>query len=74
MAAYALGLGIPFLLTALFLGRALRLIAGIRRHIGAIERATGALLVAVGVLMLTGGFSGLSFWLLDTFPALATIG
>jgi cytochrome c-type biogenesis protein len=74
MSAYALGLGIPFLLTALFLGRAMRLTAGLRRHMGAIERVTGALLVAVGLLMLTGGFSGLSFWLLDTFPTLATIG
>ena len=40
----------------------------------AIERATGALLVVVGVLMLTGAFSNLSFWLLETFPALGRIG
>ena len=36
--------------------------------------AIGALLVAVGVAMLTGAFSGMSYWLLETFPALATIG
>jgi cytochrome c-type biogenesis protein len=35
---------------------------------------TGALLVAVGLMMLTGAFSGLSYWLLETFPGLATIG
>jgi cytochrome c-type biogenesis protein len=74
MAAYALGLGVPFLLTALFLGRAMRLMAGIRRHMPAIERVTGVLLVGVGLLMLTGGFSDLSFWLLETFPALGQIG
>ena len=34
----------------------------------------GALLVAVGVLMMTGAFETLAFWLLETFPALATIG
>ena len=74
MAAYAMGLGIPFLLTALFLGRAMGVMSGLKRHMPAIERATGALLVLVGVLMLTGAFSNLSFWLLDTFPALARIG
>ena len=69
-----MGLGLPFLLTALFLGRALGLMAGLKRHMPAVERAMGVLLVGVGVLMLTGGFSDLSFWLLDTFPALARIG
>jgi cytochrome c-type biogenesis protein len=34
----------------------------------------GALLVLVGIMMLTGGFSAMSFWLLETFPALAEIG
>jgi cytochrome c-type biogenesis protein len=74
MGAYALGLGVPFLLTALFLGRATRLMSGLKRHMPAVERATGSLLVLVGVLMLTGGFSTLSFWLLETFPALGRIG
>ena len=74
MAAYAVGLGVPFLLTALFLGRALELMAGLRRHMPAIERAMGVLLVGVGLMMLTGAFSNLSFWLLETFPALGRIG
>ena len=30
----------------------------------------GVLLVGVGLLMLTGAFSDLSFWLLETFPPL----
>ena len=74
MAAYAVGLGLPFLLTALFLGRALTLMAGLKRHMAAVERAMGVLLVGVGLLMLTGGFSDLSYWLLETFPALGLIG
>jgi len=74
MGAYALGLGLPFLLTALFLGRAMTLMAGLRRHMATVERVTGALLMAVGLMMLTGAFSSLSFWLLETFPALAGIG
>ncbi|HVL21260.1 MAG TPA: cytochrome c biogenesis protein CcdA [Amaricoccus sp.] len=74
MGAYALGLGIPFVLTAVFLGRAMRLMRGLKRHMATIERVMGVLLVAVGLLMLTGGFSGMSFWLLETFPGLARIG
>jgi cytochrome c-type biogenesis protein len=74
MGAYALGLGIPFLLTALFLSRALRLMAGLRRHMATVERVMGLLLLGVGLMMLTGAFSDLSFWLLEAFPALARIG
>jgi len=74
MGAYAAGLGLPFLLTALFLDRAVSLMARMKRNMGAVQRITGALLVAVGLLMLTGAFSGVSYWLLETFPALATIG
>ena len=50
MAAYAAGLGVPFLLTALFLGRAMGVMSGLKRHMATVERVTGGLLVAVGVL------------------------
>ncbi len=52
--AYALGLGIPFLLVALGFGWAARSIAFLRRHIRAINLAGGVLLVAIGVLMVSG--------------------
>jgi cytochrome c-type biogenesis protein len=74
MGFYAAGLGLPFLLTALFLRRAIGIMAGLKRHMGTIERAMGVLLVGVGLLMMTGAFSALSFWLLETFPALGQIG
>ena len=34
----------------------------------------GALLVLTGVAFLTGGDQNVSFWLLETFPALAKLG
>ena len=74
MAFYAAGLGVPFLLTAIFMRHALSLMAGMKKHMALVERAMGALLLAVGLLMLTGGFTSLSFWLLDTFPVLGAIG
>ncbi|WP_424926839.1 cytochrome c biogenesis CcdA family protein [Amaricoccus tamworthensis] len=74
MGFYAIGLGVPFLLTALFLGQAVGLMNGLKKHMGRIEKVMGVLLVIVGVMMLTGAFSSLSFWLLETFPALGLIG
>ncbi len=74
LAAYALGLGLPFLLVAAFLDRAQGVMRRLKRHMGLIEKLMGGLLVAVGVAMATGAFSAFSWWLLETFPALATLG
>ncbi len=71
---YALGLGIPFLLVAAFLPRLGGVMGWMKRHMEVIERIMGLLLWTVGLLMLTGGFSAFSYWLLETFPALATLG
>ena len=71
---YALGLGIPFLLSAIFIERSIGLMNRLKRHMGLIERASGVLLIAVGVLLLTGWLGVISYWLLETFPALAAIG
>lgn len=74
LGVYAVGLGLPFLLVALFIDRAGGLLARMKRHMAVIERAMGALLVAVGLALMTGAFTAFSFWLLETFPALATLG
>jgi len=71
---YAAGLGIPFLLAAMFISRAMGLMNRIKPHMGLIERIMGILLVLVGLAMLTGAFSGFAFWLLETFPALGSLG
>jgi cytochrome c-type biogenesis protein len=52
--AYCLGLGIPFLLSAVAYRRALGTFAAVRRHRVAITRAGGGMLVVVGVLLVTG--------------------
>ncbi len=74
LAIYAAGLGIPFLLVAAFLPRLAGLMGWMKRHMEQIERVMGLLLWTIGLLMLTGGFSRFSYWLLETFPALATLG
>ncbi|ATF18599.1 cytochrome c biogenesis CcdA family protein [Phaeobacter gallaeciensis] len=71
---YALGLGVPFLLAAIFLTRSMVLMNRIKPYMGVIEKFMGGLLIFVGVMLVTGLFSEFSFWLLETFPALATLG
>ncbi len=74
LAAYSLGLGIPFLIAALFSGAFMRFLQKFRVHLGRVEKAIGGLLVIAGVLFLTGGIQTASYWLLETFPALGRLG
>lgn len=73
LAVYALGIGIPFMLAALFAGPFLRLMQRFKRHMGTVEKIMGALLVITGILFLTGQMSEFSYWLLETFPGLARV-
>lgn len=74
LGVYALGLGVPFLLVALFLSRLSETLTWLKRHMQIIERLMGLLLWTIGLMMLTGGFADFSFWILDTFPSLANLG
>lgn len=74
LGTYAAGLGVPFLLAAVFVSRSMGLMNRMKRHMVLIERIMGALLLVVGLLLLTGAFTALSFWLLETFPSLGLIG
>ena len=60
---YCLGLGIPFVLTAMGTGRALRLSAMARRHAGTVMKAGGAFLILIGVLLVTGAWDLAMNWL-----------
>ena len=57
---YSLGLGIPFLLAGLFVGKALRAFSRVRRHLRTIQAFCGVLLVVYGALLIAGQFSWLS--------------
>lgn len=74
LAAYSLGIGVPFLLAAVFAGPFLNLMARFRRHMPVVEKTMGAALVVTGLLFMTGTMPVLAGWLLQTFPALGTIG
>ncbi len=74
LAFYSLGLGIPFLLAALSVDAFLRFFKTFRRHLLAVERVMGVLLIATGLMFLTGSMQTMSYWLLEKFPGLATLG
>ena len=74
MAMYAVGLGLPFILSAIFINRAMGVMNRLKRHMGLIEKVMGILLIAVGVMMLTGAFSRMSYWLLENVPFIGAIG
>jgi cytochrome c-type biogenesis protein len=74
LAAYSLGLGIPFLLSAVFTERLLGHMKRIGRAGRFMQIGAGGVMVLMGVAMVTGQLSALSFWLLDTFPVFQRIG
>jgi cytochrome c-type biogenesis protein len=58
----------------MFIERAMGLMTRLKRHMRLIERIMGLLLIAVGLMLLTGAFTTLSFWILETFPMLGELG
>ena len=74
LSIYSLGLAVPFLLAALFTDA----IAARTRRIGRsgriLYKGAGGVMVLMGIAVMTGQLSRLSYWMLGTFPFLATIG
>jgi cytochrome c-type biogenesis protein len=71
LGAYAVGLGIPFFLSAVALNWFLAGSAGVRRWLLPLERTAGAVLILVGALLFTGHFAALSAFLSRFSPAIA---
>jgi len=74
LGAYALGLGVPFLVAALFLDRAAPALRKMRRLGVALQLVGGLVLIAFGVAMIMGYVSVVALWMLEAFPALGRIG
>ncbi len=74
LAVYSLGLGIPFIVAAAFAPFFLSWLRGFRRFLPVVEKGMGAFLVLTGIFFITGQVSTISYWMLETFPGLATLG
>jgi cytochrome c-type biogenesis protein len=70
LAVYSLGLGIPFLLTAVAINQFFAAFARIRKYYQAIEIGSGLLLCAIGILIFTDRFTIIARWLSPYLPTL----
>lgn len=71
---YGLGMTLPFIIAAMFIGPFMRWMARFRRHLPLIEKAMGLLLILFGILIATNSISYIAQWLLETFPVFMRIG
>lgn len=60
LTAYSIGLGIPFVITALLMNSAQGALRRLQRHMHKIELFSGSLLIAIGVLVASGQLQSLS--------------
>lgn len=74
LGVYALGLGVPFLLSAYFMTPFMRRLGSLRRTGRYLQIITGAILVLMGIAVASGQLVRFAIWLLRTFPALGAIG
>lgn len=74
LATYSLGIGIPFILAAIFARQFLGWVSRLKQHLGKVEKVMGGMLVLTGILFLTGAMPVIAFWFLETFPTFATYG
>ena len=68
LASYALGLAVPFLLSALAIGSFTRFSNRCRRYLPWVERVSGGILVVAGVMLLTGTYTELNTYLIRFTP------
>ncbi len=71
LAAYSLGLGLPFLGASLFFTAFLKSLGRIKKHLPAIKKASGILLVFIGLLIMFGKFAEINRFFLKTGSLLA---
>jgi cytochrome c-type biogenesis protein len=69
--AYALGIGVPFLVVSLGLASSPRLAERLRRVGPRVERVAGGLLVVLGLLLATGTYRHLASYLARFTPRIA---
>ncbi|PKQ29122.1 MAG: cytochrome C biogenesis protein [Actinobacteria bacterium HGW-Actinobacteria-10] len=73
LVAYSLGLGVPFIATALLFGQLRGALSWLNRHALAINRVAGILLMVVGALIFTGQLARLAGWLTTILPAVELV-
>lgn len=71
---YGLGMTLPFIAAALFIGPFMAWMARFRRHLGLMEKLMGAFLILFGVLIATNSINIIANWMLEHIPWFGTLG
>lgn len=74
LSAYSLGLGVPFLATAMFTSAFLKRLKAMRRIGRPLQVGAGIIMIIMGLAMVTGQLSVFALWLLNTFPIFTRMG
>ena len=74
LSIYSAGLGVPFLVTAVFTDTIARRIGTIGRAGRMLYKLAGVVMVLMGIAIMTGQLTRFAYWLLQTFPILGRIG
>ena len=68
LGVYGVGMGAPFLLGAVLTRPFTRLAARTREYGCPLEWVAAGLIIVTGVLIISGRFSNVGLWMLETFP------
>lgn len=71
--AYGLGMTLPFVLAAFFVGPFMRWMAKFRKHLGTVEKVMGVFLIIFGLLIASNSMNYIAQWLLQIAPDLGVL-
>jgi len=71
---YGLGMTLPFIIAAFFIGPFMRWMARFRRHLGRVEKAMGVFLILFGLLIATNSMNTIAQWMIELVPSFGRIG
>ena len=71
---YSLGLAIPFILSGYFMNNFLISKKGFGKYYNRITKTGGVILLITGILIATNQIQVISYYILTTFPFLASLG
>ena len=74
LTVYSFGLGLPFVMAAVFTGGFLARLRIMRRLGRPLQLFAGGVMVLMGIAMITGYMSAFAYWLLEALPGLGNIG
>lgn len=72
--SYGLGMTLPFIAAAMFIGPFMTWMARFRSHLGLVEKIMGGFLVLFGVLIATNSINIIAQWMLEYLPWMNAIG